>query len=319
MRKLRRLLPGLALLALTVSSRAAEVDKFVPNGSDAVVVVNVRQLTESTVFKNNEPLFKDMLQSNGEAQKALEVLGINPFKDVYAVVVAWAAGKPEDRFVIVEGRFDRAKIEAKSEDVASDPKNGLKVIKHGNAKLFETTGKGGPGFGAILSDRIIVIGPKKELVMDAIDKQAGKKKTELKKEVATLLDKVDSKQSISIVALADGLGAQGQQVQEFVNNLKNITGGVAVSDEVKADIVLAAKDDKGARNVAETLEAGINQIKGLVALMANNQKELAPAIDVLNTVKVVTAGTNVSLKGLVSKNVIAQLEKEAKKKIKPRQ
>ena len=78
MRTLRRLLPGLVVLALTVSSRAAETDKFVPNNADAIVIINVRQITESTLFKNYEAQIKDLIQNNNDAKKAIEDLGLGP-------------------------------------------------------------------------------------------------------------------------------------------------------------------------------------------------------------------------------------------------
>ena len=154
------------------------------------------------------------------------------------------------------------------------------------------------------------------MVVDALDKQAGKKKSELKKELAALLAKVDSKRSIAMVALPNGLG--GQQAQDFADKIKNVTGGVTLSDEVKADFVLAGKDEKGAKAVAETLEDGLSQVKGLIALMANQQKELAPVIDVIGTIKIAADGSNVNLKAEISKDVIAKLEKDVKKKVQPK-
>ena len=147
MRMPRRLVPGLALFALSflaVSGRAAETDKFVPNNADVIVVVNVRQITESKLFKTYEGQLKDFIKTNADAKKALEDLGIDPFKDVYTVVIAGPGGKQDEGLVIVEGRFNRAKFEAKAEAAAKDPKEGLKIIKEGNYKLYETRGQERP-------------------------------------------------------------------------------------------------------------------------------------------------------------------------------
>lgn len=322
MRMPRRILPGLAVLALSalaVSSRAAEIDKFVPNNADAVIIVNVRQITESTLFKNYQNQIKELIQNNAEVKKTLEDLAIDPFKDVYTIVIAGPGGKQDEGLVIVEGRFNRAKLETRAEAAAKDPNEGVKIIKEGDYKLYEMEAKNGrePGFGAIVNDTILVFGQKKDVVLAALEKQAGKKKAELKKEVADMLGKVDTKQSIAVIALPNGLGAA--QAQEFAEKIKNVTGGVTVSDEVKADFVLAAKDEKGAKAVAETIEDGLSQIKGLLALMANNQKELAPVIDVIGTVKIDSNGSNVNLKAQISKDVITKLEKAAQKKLKEKQ
>jgi hypothetical protein len=319
----RRFLAGLAVLplcALAVPGRAAETDKFVPNNADAVIIVNVRQITESTLFKNYENQIKELIKNNADAKKTLQDLGLDPFKDVYTIVMAGPGGKQDESFVIVEGRFDRTKLEARAEAAAKEPKEGVKIIKEGNYKIYEIENKDGGGhhaYGAILSNSILVFGQKKDMVVDALDKQAGKKKSELKKEVAALLAKVDSKKSIALVALPSGLG--NQPAQEFADKIKNITGGLTVSDAVKADFILAAKDEKGAKALAESLEDGLGQVKGLVALMANQQKELAPVIDVIGTIKIDPSGSNVNLKAEVSKDVIAKLEKAAQKKIKEKQ
>ncbi len=273
---LRRSFAGLAVLALVALAgfgRAADIDKLLPNNSDAVVIVNVKQITESNLFKNYQDQIKELIQNNAEAKKTLEDLGLDPFKDIYTIMIAGPGNKQDEGLIIVEGRFNRGKLEARAEAAAKDPKEGVKIVKEGNYKIYEVEGKNNrePGFGAIVSDSVLVFAPKKDLILDALDKHAGKKKLELKKELADLLAKVDSKRSISVVALPTGLGAP-QPVQEFAKNIKSVTGGVTISDEVKANFILAAKDEKGAKSVAETLDDGLSQAKGLIALVANQNQ-----------------------------------------------
>ena len=201
---------------------------------------------------------------------------MDPFKDVYTVVAAGPGGKQDEVLIIVEGRFNREKLEAKAAEAVKDPKQGLKLVKVGDYKIYEKEAENGkdPVLRAILSNSILVFGPKKEMIVDALDKQAGKKKSELKKELADLLAKVDSKQSIAVVALPNGLG--NPQAQDFADKIKNVTGGVTVSDKVKAPLSWPARTRRAPRPWPRRSKTASSQAKGLIALMANQPERPGP-------------------------------------------
>jgi hypothetical protein len=300
---------AVAVVALAVPARAAETDKLLPNSTNAVISMNVRQLLDSALIKKFDDQIKAGLNKNGEAKKILEALGFDPFKDVDRVVVAGSGDKPEEALILVLGKFNREKLEAAAEQAAKDDKSGLTIHKEGNYKLYEIHDKNQnkPAFGAILSGTVIALAPNKDMVVDALDRQSGKKKSDLKKDLLDLLGKADLKQSISITALAQGLG--GGQAQDFADKIKAITGGINVTDDIKLNIDLASKDADSAKDVAKVMDDGLGQAKAFIGLMAAQDKKWEAASDILGTVKVNAVGSNVNLKGEISKTVIDKLLK----------
>ena len=70
---------GVALAAalLSAPARAAEMDKYLPDGTLFVLSVNVRNLLDSPLLRGDEKAFKTAM---GEAAKALEEFGVDPLR-----------------------------------------------------------------------------------------------------------------------------------------------------------------------------------------------------------------------------------------------
>ena len=73
--------------------------------------------------------------------------------------------------------------------------------------------------------------------------------------------------------------------KEFLDKVKNITGSVAVSGEVKAEFVIACKNTDSAKEVADMIEKGLTTAKGFIAFGVADKKQLATALSILETVK----------------------------------
>src|SRR5262249_36270471 len=84
---------GMAILALVFSAalhvapaRAAEISKFLPNDTEVVLNVNVKQVLDSPLFKKHLlQQVKTFLKNNADAEKMLDALGFDPLKDVSAI------------------------------------------------------------------------------------------------------------------------------------------------------------------------------------------------------------------------------------------
>lgn len=316
MRTLSGLRAGLLLVVVGVVAapgRAAESDKLLPSDANFVVTINIKQLLDSALFKKLDDKFniKDALKKNAEAKQAIETIGLDPLKDIDRIVASGSGAKQDEALILVLGKFDKTKLEAAASKAAQDDKNGLKILKEGGYTVYEMTNKkdGQIVYGAIVDGSTIAASPKKDYLVDALDKAAGKKKAALKKDLADLLAKADAKQSVSVVALAQGLG--GPQAAELADKVKNIVGGINVTDDIKMSFNLTAKDENGAKEVAKQMDEGLGQVKAFAGIMAAQNKQLAPLIDVLGTLKVEAKGTNVNLKGEVSKDIIDKLIKLA--------
>lgn len=308
MLKFRRLLAGLLVVtaALAASAgQAAEPNKYLPNNAEGVVIINVKQLLEAPLVKDNLDTLKAMLTSAGDTQKILDELGFDPFQDVETIVIS-IDESPSKPLVLLQGKFDMAKIQTKAESAAKENSSVLTIGKAGGYTIYEVKppDQNDTMFVALVDGATVAASPNKDYVVEVLDKKEGKKKAEIKKELQALLAKADPKQSISIVSLGGPLAATGQPTAAKITS---VVGGITITDEVKAELVLTTKNADDAKALESELKDGIDQVKALVDLTANQNKELKPLVDAVETLKVSAQGATVNVKGHLAKDVIKKL------------
>jgi hypothetical protein len=325
----RRWLLPCALVAVALPARAAEVDKFLPNDTEAVITLNVRQVLDSPLVKKyGEEEIKKALNKDEKAKKILAALGLDPLKDINSVTIAVATLAPgqglNKGLLIVHGKFDTDKFRAKAEEVVKEQGDALKVHKVGGYTIYETKPakeKGTPGgldamFVGLVSSNTLVAGGTQDAVVEALDKDAGKKKSGVNKELQGLLEKADAKQSLWAVTPASALRKSplGKQddAKAFLAKCESISLGVTVADDVKAQLLFAATNATAAKDLTAKLNDGLEQAKQIVGFLVTNNKDVAPVVDFLDTVKVAAQGNAVTVKGEFDKDAIEKSIKKEK-------
>jgi hypothetical protein len=311
---LRRLQMGViasAVLMLALPVRAAEVDQYLPEDTQVVLVVNAKQLLDSPLVKKH---FLEQLRgliSGDEVAKLLDSLGFDPFKDLTSITGAMSLiGNDAKGLLIAHGQFDKAKFEAKAEEVAKDKGDTLKIHKEGDRKVYEVKHDGAekPHFVGLVDKTTIVAGPEKQSVLDAFAKAEGKTKGTVKKAIQDLIEKVDPKQSVWFTATANaflkGDFSGDDKAKKNLEKMDSITAGVTVDKGVKVDLAIATKNATNAKELAEEIKEGLSQVKGLLALMADQNKEIAPLVDTVGNLKINTEGSTITLKSEVSEEII---------------
>jgi ribosome-binding factor A len=302
-----------ALVALAVPVRAADVDKYLPNDTEIVLVVNVKQFTEAPLVKKHGlSQFREHLKSNEQVAKILEAFGFDPLKDLTSVTIAINGISQNSKgLLIAHGQFDVAKIEAKSEELAKEKSDILKIHKEGTTKLYEVTAPQNdkPLIVALVDNSTVVASPDKEEVMDAVAKAAGSKKSEISKSLRALIEKQDAAQTFWGVIPGEAIGkneiaAADEKTKKITEKIENVFLGFTVSKDVKLSIIVATKSADNAKELAEEVKEGLNQAKGFLALMAGNEKKLAPVVDLVGSIKVTTEGSNLLLKSEVSEELL---------------
>jgi hypothetical protein len=299
----------LGLLGSAMAVRAVEGEQYIPSDTQAVVTVNFKQLLDAPSVKKDIGKLKEAIKGVGEAQKILDDLGFDPLKDLNSVVIAGVgAGNPEKVTILVNGKFDVQKFTAHAEKAAKEHGDHLKTHKVGQNTVYEASPPNSPKniFAGLVDDKTIVLALSKEDVAEAFDVKAGKKKAELNKELKSLMDKTAGKAFVSVAALG---GALGNEVP-FGDKVTNIQGGITVSDDVKLDFTIGTKDADSAKGLAELLKDGLDRGKNIIMFLAMTQKELAPASELMDTLKVGEKGNSVTLTGVVTKEKLEQLQKE---------
>jgi hypothetical protein len=309
---------AIALLLLPVRANAAEVNKYLPDDTGAVVTINVRAALDSPLVKKYAmDHIKQALKDNEEAQKVLNSLGLDPLKDIDQAVIAGSDIGESKALVIVTGRFDPDKIKAKAVETAKNQPDALKLHAAGGYSLYEVKmpDQPQPVFAAVADKNTIVASPSRDFVIDALDKGTGKKKGQLKsKEVTSLLERIDGKQSLWIAVGGSTLEKSippvtDESVKELLKKVSAISGGVTTTEDVKAQFVVSAKDAQGAKELDQLINDGVNQGLGLLALLVSNQKELAPLLDVVKSIKIATKDNAVTITGTVPGDLIEKAMK----------
>jgi hypothetical protein len=307
-----------AVLALALPVHAADVDKFLPEDTEIVVVVNAKQLLDSPIFKKHFiAQIREQIESNDEITEILDDLDFDPFKDLTSITAALTMiGSDAKGLIIAHGKFDKAKFEEKAEEVAKDRPNVITINKEGDRSIYEVNVDGGgkPLFVGIVDETTIVAGPEKQYVLDAFAKGEGKNQGAVKMEVRDLIEKVDTRQSVWFAATANaflkGDLSRDDKSRKSLEKMSGITAGFTVDRGIKAAFAIAANSADNAKELAEEIKMGLNQAKGLLALLAEQNKEFAPFIDAVSSLRVNTEGSTITLKAEISEDVV---EKSLKK------
>jgi hypothetical protein len=330
-------LPFFAAFALgfiALPARAGDVDLYLPEDTEAVLTINVRQILDAPFIKKDAfAELRKALEDRGGALKHLKDLDLDPQKDIDSIVITNSNGDPDRSLLIVHGRFEVAKFEAKAAEMAKehpdqwsittipDGAGGqYKVLK--SARWYDFSGikpalKKKPAYIALLDKRVLVATPEKDMMIDALDKAKGRKKAALKsKELARLLEKANGKQSVSLAILPsalikllpsdyDGLARDGLEKTEA------ISGGFTLDDDVKLEVAAAVKDGDVARELSTEINELLNIGLTLVALASHEKKELEPLLDAIKSIKATAKGNAIILRGSMTMDMI---ERSLKKK-----
>jgi hypothetical protein len=319
-----------AIAVPVVQAHAADVDPYLPNDTEAVLTINVRQILDAPFIKKEALAdLRKKLEEGGSGLKHLKDLDLDPEKDLDSIVLTNSNGDPDRSLLIVHGRFEVNKFEAKAAEIAKahpdhwsittipDGTGGqYRVLK--SSRWFDFSGvkpalKQKPAYVALLDKRVLVASPEKDLIIDALDKAKGRKKTELKhKELGQLLEKSNGKQSIWIAVLPTSLGKilPLDDDNSDLAKIDAISGGFTIEDDVKLEIALAVKDGDAARELTTKLNELLNIGLTLAAFASHEKKELEPALDALKSLKATAKGNTIILKGAVTAEMI---EKSLKK------
>jgi hypothetical protein len=316
------------LMHIALPARAAEFDKYLLDDTDGVMSVNVKQVLASPLFTKKYQKQVEELLKMGAAQELLKDSGLDPLKDVERLTLVASKSCYQSKgaanngkvmssetffpLVILQGRFDPAKLKTKGEQLAKAGGT-VKIHKVGEAQVYEVTIKGtSTAFVAVLDKSSVVVAGSRRHAEDAIEKATGKKKTELKhKAMKTLVDKMDAKQTIAWAACSEMIGeTQVSATFDGQNNIvkvKHVTlaemgiesasGGLIVGATIKGSTALICKDGDTAKamgtSIQDGLKSGIAETEKLVA----KDKQFAPLVVLLKAIKVAAKDKTVNLQG----------------------
>jgi hypothetical protein len=318
---LKSVLVVVSLAGRALPALSADFEKLLPDDTDLLLTVNVKQILGSGAFaKHFRPMVEDFLKSE-TAQSYLKDSGFVPLKDVdrVALVMGRSAHEVEadpntnhvslgvTPFLIIQGRFDPPKLQAKAAKLAKQKPGLLKTTQVGGVNVYEFAGPF-PAFAAVLDNATVIAG-RQSHVFAAIDKASGKKYGELQhKAMVEALASLDPKQSAEWLAIEPTV--MGKSVTATNNQKPQIKlqtlgdSGIAfirvramVGDDVKVKAEIVAKDAAQATKTMQMIEQALKEGIKHIQDEAQREKELLPVVDLVKSVKTAAKDRTIILEG----------------------
>jgi hypothetical protein len=279
--KSRRILPAVIVAAAFAwPARAVEIDKFIPPNTEAVIIINLRELLNSAVIRNyGHDKVRGELESNEDAKRFFRAAGFDPLRAVHQVVIAYSAvADTRAQFLVVlHGEFDTDKIQAAFDRLANSKTGELQVIEQAGRKLYEIkrSAAGNKPFYAVVVDN-------NTLLVAASPEHAGasfKGGARSNPELAMVLSTFGGKECVCAAAAVteqrrQALAGNGN-LREIGPKLQYLTGFVDLTEDVKLKVSVQASDEDGAAKVKATLGRTVPLI-GMMA--ADKSEKLGPAL-----------------------------------------
>lgn len=317
-------------LLVSTSAVQAQNTKLLPNDTELVLTFNLAQILKSDVVTKNDLIvgiakakIKDLLDEKGIA-KFLEKADFELFRDLHSITIAVPGGNrnPEDSFIVIEGKFDAEKIEAMAKDVDKET-GGVKPVKIAGINAFEVSPKEDKKvYVGVLDKKTVIATASKVDFAEAVARLNGNKKAAFKTEVIkSLLETVNAKQSISLVATSNimaklaenapqgGAGDKAKQVMEVLKTMDGFSAAVTIKTDIDFLLGINTKDADTASKYAAKGGLLIAGAKAMIADQAKKNEKLGPLVDIVNTLKLTTQGSNLVVRGQITFDTLTEVLK----------
>jgi hypothetical protein len=302
------------------SSAQAQTNKLLPNDTEMIVTINLQQILKSEVLKANKTLvdvakqkIEEKLDDNGTA-KFLKQAGFDLFTDLASITISMPGNRDVgEGFVVLEGKFDAAKIAAAATEASKDAGEGLKAIEIANIKAFQVTKKedGKTIYVGVLNTKTMIASTSKADFAEAAGRLTGSKQAAFKTEFKNLLTPIKNTQSISMVATSDvlvklfekapeGAGDQLKQVAVFLKQMEGISAALTMQKDIDFQLSVNTKEEKTAMEYQNLVNLGLGVAKTKVAEKAKDDEKFAAALTVLNSIRATATGANLMIRGQIT-------------------
>jgi hypothetical protein len=294
------------VLALAATAPAAPVDPLLPDDTDFVMSIQVKQMIGSALFqKHAAGELKKALDRNGEALKVLGAMGIDPLTSFDRLILAGTTSQPDKLFGIVRGSFDGAKVMAQAGELAKNPEYKVEVVKDGGPAILKIGEGKWTMYAAPVGSGAMVLAATPEQVRASLARSADTK-PQLKPAMAALIGQFDEKQSLSMAGLTAGaLGKvpvpiDDAALKDTLEKIQSISGSVNVTADAKLSLTFGLKDAAAAGEFGKLLEDALVFAKGLVPQLAAQNPRMGLAVELVQSLRPETKGAGVNLTGEIS-------------------
>ena len=320
----------LAVLAAAPAVKAQNT-KILPADTELVMSFNVKQILTSELLKGDQA--KTILAlAKGKIEEQLDEKGVlkylkkadfDIFRDLTSVTMAIPGGRsPEEGFILLDGNFDAEKIRTAvmeaSKETGGDVK--VKAVKISNVEAFEVTPKEEKTmYVGVLDKKTMIACATKADFAEAVARNGGTKAGTFKSaSIKSLMSTVNSKQSINFVATSKILAKlaennpnagndQAKMAMAALEQVDGFSAAITIAKNIDFQLGINAKDAETAQKFAGMANAGLLVARAEIMKRAKDNDKIAPAVDVVNSIRANAKGPNVIITGQVTYEVLEKL------------
>jgi hypothetical protein len=262
---------------------------YVPEDSEAVLAVQVRQLLESPLGRKHlAPILQYLIRQAGGRLRWMELLGVNPLEDLDSIQITFAPAAGGQPLWLLRGRFDRSRILIGPDKLQETSLDRFRVWQCTDRQAKRTT------LLAPVGDTLVV-SESRDRVLAAL-KQASNPRPIAVRD-ATLLEmlaRVDRGQSLWLAASIKSLGAIDgiddyllkQILRLLREHAESVYGGVTCAEDVQVELHFRAATPQSAEMLATDLQNISEVALGLAMPLFGRKKELVPVFRLLGSGKI---------------------------------
>ena len=249
--------------------------KYLPDSTEGIVVIKIKQMVGSPFYKETitaTPTILDALQRQS---------GFPSFNDIE--YFAWVAIGADELFWLINGEFKPGELQSNLAALAEKHKESTNILKEGASTIYESTYPNkSKMYRCVVDDHTVVVTSKKTLVLEVLEKKAGERKSQTNGQLLDLISRSDPEYVMTLVD--NSLDVDG--------TITSGKGGITITDRMKVDIVLTAKDVQQAGPLVEKVRSLLNTLKDTVG----KEKALINLAPVIEAMEVSASGVTVTIK-----------------------
>ncbi len=338
---------GLAFLVGSVCSAADLEPGLPKNTTAVLTVNLKQMLHAPLVKHHGLTTLRQACRETEEARAVLQALGVDPLRDLDRLTVATVGHGEKPSFLfILRGRFDTSRFSTAARRLAKEYGDRFEWKKEGDLKylyLVETGRHGSivlgaganaskgavlkmqstgclldlfPKYSLALADKnTLVVASSDELLKETCKHLSDPRAVSANKTMRRLFAELDGKQSIAFAVCPPpatfetvaGSEGKDEKLQPKPSALREMTGGIALTDDFKLRCTIKATSIEDARKVMEGCEEVRLRIDGLMTCLAGTSKEYAFLKEIPRSFLAVRKGSVLLIEGRLSTETLNRL------------
>ena len=271
---------------------------YVPEDSEALVVVNVRSLRESPIGRQHlGPSLQQIVRQAERRVRWMDLLGINLLEDVDTIQISFAPGAGDQPVWLMGGRLDRSRFQIGRDKLSETTLDRFRVWEYTDRATKRTT------LLAPVGD-VLVVSETRSRVLAALKQANDPRPTSVRDaKLRDLLAKMDRRQSIWLAASIESLGPISGidnyllkiVLHPLLAHADSVYGGIACAEDLRIEMYFHAATDEDAVRL-ETALQNIHDTAPGAALLLERQKELLPLLHMLGASTIGRDGKTIRLR-----------------------